>query len=91
MRQAATIRKAPAEPIKHEKLGDESAVVEAAPAEDVTLSELDRLSAVVTAVDFECAVVPRGALYLTAAKSVAPNPDYQGACVLCFVMSVAMR
>jgi hypothetical protein len=46
--------------------------------EDVALSELDRLSAVVSLIDFECAIVPRGALYLTAAKSIATNENYQG-------------
>ena len=46
---------------------------------EAEITELDRLAYVVHRIDHECAVVPRGAVQLTAAKEVVPAKDFTGA------------
>ena len=49
---------------------------------EAEITELDRLAYVVHRIDHECAVVPRGAVQLTAAKEVVPAKNFTGAGVV---------
>ena len=44
----------------------------------LALSELDRLSFVIQQIDDDCALMPFGALVLTAAKQIVENVEFRG-------------
>jgi len=65
-------------PVDPEAAGDPPPEGEQAPPAAVVLTEADRLSQVVQEIDFDSAVVPKGAYALNEAHMVVPSSDFKG-------------